>query len=134
MTGLDTNILVQFLVNDDRARAESVKRFFVTAEDKGVALYISNPAVLELLYVLGSVYGYRPDEILAALASMLSVPIFIFDNHDVIHELVERGGKENIDLEDLFIGLISKTAGCDTTITFDKKASRSDLFKMLRNI
>ncbi len=133
MTGLDTNILVRFLVNDDKAQAARVKRFFLKAEDEGETLYISNPVVLELLYVLGSVYGYGPEEILTALASMLSIPVFSFENHDLIHELVERGRVEKIDLDDLFIGLKSITAGCATTITFDKKASRSGLFTMLND-
>ncbi len=133
MTGLDTNILVRFLVNDDKVQAARVKRFFLKAEDEGELLYISNPVVLELLYVLGSVYGYGTEEILTALASMLSIPIFSFENHDLIHELVERGGAGKIELDDLFIGLKSKTAGCATTITFDKKAPRSGLFTMLKD-
>lgn len=131
MKSLDTNVIIRFLVNDDKRQAESVKSLFIKAENSGELFFISNPVILELLYVLDSVYNYERSQILTALQALLMMKILRFENPDVIQSLVESGGKIKIELEDMFIGIIAKEYGCDSTITFDKKAGRSTLFELL---
>ena len=132
MIGVDTNILVRFLVNDDLVQAQRVRSFFRKVEEEGDTLFISDPVMLELLYVLDSVYGYNRMEILGALESMLSVGVFIFENHDLLADLVVKGRNSTVELEDLFIGIIARHARCSATITYDKKAAGSKLFTLLR--
>lgn len=132
MIGVDTNILVRFLVNDDLVQAQRVRSFFRKVEEEGDTLFISDPVILELLYVLDSVYGYNRMEILGALESMLSVGVFIFENHDLLADLVVKGRNSTVELEGLFIGIIARHAGCSATITYDKKAAGSKLFTLLR--
>jgi len=131
MKSLDTNVIIRFLVNDDREQAEAVKRILLDAEEKGESFFISDPVMLETIYVLDSVYEYQRGEILDAIESMLLMRILSFENPDVIQELVTQGRKIKIELEDLLIGLIPRASGCGTTITFDKKAARSDLFTLI---
>ena len=131
MKSLDTNVIIRFLVNDDKRQAEAVKSLFIKAENSGELFFISNPVILEILYVLDSVYGYERNQILTALQALLLMKILRFENPDVLQSLVESGGKIKIELEDLFIGIIAKESGCESTITFDKKAARSPLFQIL---
>ena len=132
MKSLDTNIIVRFLVNDDQVQGEKVKSIFLDAEKKGGTFFVATAVLLETLYVLGSVYGFSRDEILKALESMLAMRVLAFENTDAVHDLIIEGHKERIDLEDLLIALVSRDAGCETTLTFDKKAARSDLFELIR--
>ncbi len=131
MTGLDTNAILRFLVNDEKLQADIVKNIFLEAEKTEKTFYISNPVILELLYVLDSVYGYSRKSILNAIESLLSLSILYFESPDSLQSMIEYE-KTNIELTDLFIGLLSKEAGCDKTITFDKKAAKSDLFELLK--
>jgi predicted nucleic-acid-binding protein len=131
MKSLDANIVIRFLVNDDKRQGEMVKKLFIQAEKKRHSYFVSHPVLLEVLYVLDSVYEFSRTEILDALESMISMAIFTFENKDVVKGLISTGRKENVELEDLLIGLISKKAGCESTITFDRKAARSDLFELL---
>ncbi len=133
MKSLDTNVIIRFLVNDDKKQAEAVKTLFLKAENDGHSFFITDPVILETLYVLESVYEYEyeSNQILNAIESMLMMKILIFENPDIIQELVASGKKSKIELEDLFIGLIAKGAGCESTITFDKKAAGSEIFELI---
>ena len=131
MKSLDTNVIIRFLVNDDKKQSEIVRALFLQAEKDGSSFHISAPVILETLYVLDSVYEYKRDEILNAVESMLHMKIFSFQNPDVIQQLVAAGNKSKIELEDLFIGLSAKEYGYEPTITFDKKAAKSDLFELI---
>lgn len=133
MIGLDTNILVRFLVNDDIKQASQVKKYFVNCEKKGTPLFISNIVVLELIYVLESVYDYCRDDILNALKEMLSIPLFYFENAEAVSDFLVLAEEEKVALTDLFIGVVAKKAGCSTTVTFDKKAAKTNLFSLLDN-
>jgi predicted nucleic-acid-binding protein len=131
MRALDTNILVRFLVNDDAVQGEKVRILFDKAETAGEAFYVATPVVLELLYVLDSVYGFARADILQALAALLLMPVLVFGNPDLLSQLVQRGRNEKTDLQELLVARSGEAAGCTTTLTFDRKAARSSLFELL---
>lgn len=56
MKGLDTNILVRFLVRDDEAQAETIYKRFKQAESDKEVLFVPLLVVLETVWVLESVY------------------------------------------------------------------------------
>ncbi len=132
MKALDTNVIIRFLVNDDRKQGAAVQGLFMKAESEGQAFFISSVVLLEILYVLDSVYEYPKADILNALESMIAMPVLVFENTSTLQELISTVKKTSVEMEDLYIGLLSKTAGCEATLTFDKKAARSGLFELLR--
>jgi len=81
--------------------------------------------------VLDSVYEFSRKDILDALNAMLQMPILFFESTDIIQKFLSSAEKTKIELEDLLIGVVSRMAGCKTTLTFDKKASKSELFELL---
>ncbi len=131
MKSLDTDVIIRFLVNDDNKQSEMVKSLFLKAEKDNESFFICNPVILEVLYVLDSVYEYQRSEILDAFESMLMMKILVFENQDALQHLINFGRKTKIELEDLLVGVISRENGCDTALTFDRTASRSNLFKLV---
>jgi len=131
MNSLDTNLIIRFLVNDDKKQAAIVKSLFLKAEKDSESLFICNPVLLEVIYVLDSVYEYTRNEILNSLELLFMMRILEFENPDILQNFIIYGRKTKIELEDLFIGIIAKENGCETTLTFDKKAAKSNLFKLL---
>ncbi len=131
MKAIDTNILVRFLVGDDSSQAEIVRKVFERAEKRGDAYFVCTTVVLELVWVLESVYDLSEDEIRMSFKKMLQLPVLEFENRDIIADLAEGDRKHILDLPDLLIGLNAKIHGCDATLTFDKKASASTLFELL---
>ena len=132
MISLDTNIVVRFLVNDDKKQAAAVKKIFSEAEKNGETFLITAPVLLELIYVLNSVYKYSRTEIIQALNALTMMPVLEFEKYQAVQNLVSQAPEVKIELEDMFIGLTSLESGCTTTLTFDKKAAKSDLFELLR--
>jgi len=129
--GLDTNVLIRFLVADDEKQADMVRSLFRQTELKQKKLYVPLLVVLEMLWVLESVYRIPRNQILDALQNLLLLPVLSFDNQVVLQDFIysAKGGKE--DLSDLLIAHAAVEAGCDSVLTFNKKASGFKHFQLL---
>ena len=131
MKSLDTNIIIRFLVNDDKKQGKTVRSLFVRAESGNETLFITMAVLLETLWVLDSVYHYSRVEILNAIESITSMSIIEFEKIDTVQKLIRTGRNSRADLNDLLIGLSAKESGCESTLTFDRSAARSDLFELI---
>ncbi len=131
MRAVDTNILVRFLVRDDPVQADLVYQLFKKAEQARSCLFVPLTVMLELIWVLESAYSVGRTEIIEAIGDLLLMPVLKFEQHSVLQEFVRCASENNCDLSDLLIGCSARQQGCATTLTFDKKAARSDLFAHL---
>ncbi|MFC1584813.1 PIN domain-containing protein [Fibrobacterota bacterium] len=132
MKGLDTNVIVRFLVKDHGPQSDKALRFFTNAEKKKDRLLIPHVVILETIWVLESVYNCARAEILDALEKLTQIQVFEFEHIAVIQKFISTGRNSRIDLSDLFIGIICSHLKCEKTISFDKKAAKhSDYFQAL---
>jgi len=131
MIALDTNVIVRFLVNDDRAQAHAVYARFKKAETAREILFIPLLVALETIWVLESCYDKSRKDILSALDDLLGMPILKFEEESVIQRLAARGRTGHADLSDLLIALAAESSGCATGLTFDKKAATLPFFRLL---
>ncbi len=133
MIALDTNILVRFLVKDDDEQSKIVFKRFKKAEKNNEILFIPLLVVLELIWVLVSVYDCSRDEVVNSIDKLTMMPLIRFEKLEVIHELIKYGKSTSLDLSDLLICSSSIASGCNRTITFDKDATKYQLFELLTN-
>lgn len=131
MKGIDTNILVRLLTKDDEFQAKKVYNIFKKTEIDDEELFVSLLVVLELIWVLDSVYHILRVDILDSLADLLLMPILKFECQSLLHTFILKSRENNYDLADLLIAYSGKAQGCETIITFDKKASKSNLFELV---
>ena len=131
MTGLDTNVLVRFLVQDDAVQAQKVNALFTDTEANKQPLFVSTVVVLELMWVLKTAYAVPREAILQSLSELLSMSVLEFQDQTAIRAFIVSAGNNTYDLSDLLIGQMSLAVGCDTTLTLDKKAGKSPYFKIL---
>ena len=132
MKGIDTNILVRFLVGDDENQAEKVYVIFKKAEAEKRELFVPVLVVLELIWVLESAYGIARSEILDSIDSLLLMPIFKFENLTTLQAFISSANKNTFDLSDLLITHSANTCNCETVLTFDRKASKYKLFELVK--
>ena len=132
MKALNTNALVRFLVRDDEKQAQIVRGLLLDIEKKNDLLFVPLAVTLETIWVLSSAYDYSKEQIVQALENLLMLSVLDFEERERIGELCRIAPKNNADLADLLIGLSSRDKGCETTLTFDKKAARSDLFTLIQ--
>ncbi|PIP02734.1 MAG: VapC toxin family PIN domain ribonuclease [Zetaproteobacteria bacterium CG12_big_fil_rev_8_21_14_0_65_54_13] len=131
MKALDTNILIRFLVADDEKQAGIVRTLFKQAELKQQKLYVPLLVMLEMLWVLASVYRIPRNKILDAIQNLLLLPVLSFDRQVAVQNFLHSAKKGNEDLSDLLIAHAAVEAGCSSVLTFDKKASGFKYFQLL---
>jgi predicted nucleic-acid-binding protein len=127
MTGLDTNVLVRFLVGDDErqcALAAAVIR------ESGTC-YIDGIVLCELVWVLESAYGYGREVIADVLEKVLAVRQFTIGQKDLAYLAVKDYRNGKADFADHLIGRINRAAGCSVTVTLDKALKSDPHFKLL---
>jgi predicted nucleic-acid-binding protein len=124
MIGLDTNILVRLLVQDDPAQTERARRFIdenCTPESPG---FINCVVLVELVWVLESVYRFSRSEIAAAIESILAGRDRIVEHHEDVRGALNEFRSSSIDFTDAIIGRVNLAHGCEATATFDRKAAK----------
>lgn len=132
MKAIDTNILVRFLVRDDEKQAKLVYRRLKDAEGKKEVLLVPLFVVLETIWVLESIYDVSRAEILDSLDELLLMPVLNFETPEVIQRLIVSARETTLDLSDLLIAHSARRLGCDSVITFDKRAAKLDFFEILK--
>nr|WP_320193288.1 type II toxin-antitoxin system VapC family toxin [uncultured Desulfobacter sp.] len=132
MKGIDTNILVRFLVGDDSDQAQVVYNLFKKIELNKTELFVSLLVVLEFLWVLESVYQIERKSIIDSLADLILMPILKFENIEAIQKFIIAAKNSKYDLSDLLIVHASNSYGCEAVFTFDKKASKYSLFELIK--
>lgn len=131
MTGLDTNVLVRYLVKDDAKQAEAASHAIRKIISAGQRCFINRIVMCELVWVLETAYSYSKKEIAAVLEMMLLTKQFEIESKDIIHQAVNDYRISGGDIADYIIGRINQTEGCATTLTFDRKLKASHAFKVI---
>jgi predicted nucleic-acid-binding protein len=124
MIGLDTNVLVRLLVEDDPVQTEQARRFIeshCTPESPG---FINCVVLAELVWVLESFYRFGHAEIAAAIESILAGRDRVVEYHDDARAALTEFRSTGIGFTDAMIGRINLIRGCEATATFDRKAAR----------
>lgn len=123
MIGLDTNVLVRFLVQDDRAQAAlaTARIGALTEADPG---FVSREVQVELVWVLERAYGLPRAEVARALEGLLEAQELVVEASDRTAIAADRYHKGGPGFADQMVALAGQGAGCTTTLTFDRKAAR----------
>jgi len=132
MKALDTNVLVRFLVRDDERQAKAVYRLFTRAEQGRETFLVAPLVLLETIWVLESAYDIGRDDILDAVEDLMLMPVLEFERQPSIRRFIREARGSKLGLPDLLIACLAQAAGCETVLTFDRRAARSHLFQMLR--
>lgn len=122
MIGLDTNVLVRYLAQDDRTQAVLAVRLVereLTEREPG---YISLLVLVETCWVLKRLYRATPDELRATVRDLLDTRQFAIEHRTAIVLALARLGEGAGDFADALIAQLALAAGCQRTLTFDKNA------------
>lgn len=121
MIGVDTNVLIRHLVQDDARSAEKAGRFLGERSPDDPA-YISTAVVVEVVSVLRRKYGVRPDDIAGVLETLLRSRDISIQSGASLRRALADAEEANTDLADAIIAHAAIDAGCDWTVTFDRRA------------
>ena len=131
MIGLDTNVLVRYLTQDDpvqAAQATAIIERRITEEQPG---FISLIAIVETVWVLDRVYGFSNIQISQAIERILQADTLCVQNEQEVFIAMVAFKNGIASFSDSLIGALDAWAGCRTTLIFDRKAARLDHFQLV---
>ena len=131
MIGLDTNVVVRYLTQDDAVQSAKATDLFergLTEEEPG---FVSVVAMVETAWVLERVYGLTAEELAAAIERMLEVNVLIVESEQEVFTAMIAVKEGRGSFADALIGALAAKVGCSHTVTFDQKALRLPAFQPL---
>ena len=126
MRAFDTNLLVRILTRDDAGQLEIIDRLMDQADATGEVFFVPVTVVLELEWVLRSVYKRTKPQLLTALGALLQNASLAIERHQAVELALDavETGKGRIDFADaLHIGT-SAAAKHAPLLTFDEGCAR----------
>jgi len=124
MVGLDTNVLVRYLAQDDAVESARAVRLIereLTEREPG---YISLVALVETYWVLKRLYGATSKELHDTVRDLLDVRQFSIERRLCVANALARLGEGTGDLADAIVAELAFEAGCERVVTFDKRATK----------
>jgi predicted nucleic-acid-binding protein len=128
MIGLDTNVLVRFLVRDDARQFERARRLIQREAERGEPVLISLLVLLEAEWVLRSRYQLSKGEIADAVSALLDAAEVRFESEPIVEEALHVWRDSAAEFADCLIGAHHRSLGCDATASFDARAARLPYF------
>ena len=130
MIGLDSNILVRYLTQDDpiqSAKATEILERRVTEENPG---FVSIVAMVEIVWVLERAYGLPTHEIVRAVERVLQTGVLVVENEQEVFTAMIAAKDGRGSFADAVIAALGSRMGCSCTLTFDRKALRLPGFQL----
>lgn len=123
MIGVDTNVLVRLVVDDDIKQFEVAKRFFGERSPADPAV-VSLVVVAEAVWVLRNPYAFDAERVTDFVAAMLDSDDFLVENRSAVESAVNLARASRADIADCLIAAVATNIGATSTVTFDRVAAR----------
>ena len=128
MLGIDTNILVRFLVQDDEAQFEKARKLIKREVAAGRRVFVNQLVLMETEWVLRSRYRIAKNQIIEAISGLLDATDVELEDEPAIEEAIFIWKDSTADFADCLIGAKNRRLGCRATATFDLNASQLSSF------
>ncbi len=123
MTGLDTNVLVRYIMQDD-PRQSPMATSLVESLDAESPGFVSLVTVVELYWVLTSCFELTGAQAAKALDAMIRTKQLVVERADLVMRALRIFGAGKADFADCLIISSALAAGCQQTMTFDIAAAK----------
>jgi predicted nucleic-acid-binding protein len=131
MTGLDTNVLVRYLTEDDPEQARRAGAWVDATVARGEDCFVSAIVLCEMAWVLRGAYDVSKSDLLRTLDQLLATVRFVIGDKDVIRKAIDAYRAGRADFADYVIGALNREVGCEKTVTFDRRLRGDGQFVML---
>ena len=123
MIGLDTNVLVRYIMQDDAKQSPKANHLIesLDADNPG---FISIVSVIELFWVLSSCYNLSKSQVTQALETMLRTKSFVMERPGQVARALSMFKGSKTDFADCLIHYSAVDAGSTDTMTFDVSAAK----------
>ncbi len=122
MIGLDTNIVVRYIAQDEPLQSALATKLVenLTAEAPG---FVSTVTLVETVWVLARAYKTTKPEILRIIEGLLRARELVIQDAETHYLALNQFAATTVDYADAVIAQAGRRAGCEFTATFDRRAA-----------
>lgn len=131
MIGLDTNVVVRYLAQDDPAQGWAAARLIDSLSPEAPG-FLSLVVVAELVWVLESAYHFRKRDLEEVLEGLLRSKEVIVEQAEIVWQALRKFKAGRADFADCVIERCGHAAGCQSTVTFDQQAATAGGVRLLK--
>lgn len=127
MIGLDSNVLVRYLAQDERTQAARATRLIerqLTEREPG---FISLIVLVETCWVLKRLYRATAAELRATAQDFLDTRQFVIEQRGAVIRALKRLDAGTADIADALVVELAQAAGCEDVFTFDRGAVKAGM-------
>ena len=132
MIGLDTNVIVRYLAQDDARQAAIATRLIEQSLSANTRGFVSIITLAEIVWVMSSNYGASRASVAEIVEGLLTAPQLMLEHADVLWRALKAYRESKADFSDAVIVELGSDAGCSKTVTFDRRAAVHPDFEALR--
>ena len=132
MIGIDTNVLLRYLTQDDARQSRVATRFVEEQLTQVNPGHVSLVTVAETAWVLESRFAASQAEVVDLVSHLMSDPRFVVQDQRAVWLALEAVERSAVDFPDALIAFVNREHGCTNTVTFDAKAARIPGMTLLR--
>ncbi len=124
MYGLDTNVLIRYLLRDDLMQAELARAAIENAVQSGEPVVVSLLTMLESEWVLRSCASIDKKTILSTFRMLLETRDIRIEQEETLEEALYLYENSSADFADCLMTARYARLGCSAMLTFDRKAAQ----------
>jgi predicted nucleic-acid-binding protein len=124
MIGVDTNVLVRYIFQDDVKQSPLATRLIESCSPESPG-FVPLVSVVELFWVMSSAYELDRVQLIAALEGLLRTKELVVEQAEIVWKALRIFRGANVDFADCLIAFSAANAGCKRTLTFDRAAAKS---------
>lgn len=122
MYGLDTNVLIRYLLRDDDVQAEQARVVIENAIQSGEPVIISLLTMLESEWVLRSCASIEKKSVISTFRILLEARDVRIEHEETLEEALYLYENNSADFAECLMTVRYARLGCSAMLTFDKKA------------
>lgn len=130
MIGLDANVLVRYLTQDDPVQAK-VASTLIQSLTTGCPGFVTQVALVQIVWVLGRAYGAGREKISRVVETMLRTKEIVVESTEVVWRAWRLYVNSYVDFADCLIEQMCRLVQCDYTATFDAKAAKTTGMRLI---
>ena len=123
MTGLDTNVLVRYLAQDDAAQARAAGKVMESLSPSEPG-WISLVVLAELVWSLKKTYRLAKNRIISIVESLLASRDIRVEVSEKVQYALLLHRNSRAGFADCLLSVCAREAGCLKVVTFDRIAAR----------
>ena len=131
MIGVDTNILVRYVLDDDPVWSPAAARFIDETLSSDNVGFVNVVTLAEFAWTLKREASFNRDALAVVIESFLESDKNVLGHADIVQKALTRFKIGNAGFADYLIAELNLDSGAERTMTIDKRAARNEAFEQL---